>query len=104
MSVTDNTTATANDDIQYMLQRAYDNGLPSDFHEALRLLVLEYEKTFSTGFSPTPSKVTPLRIRLTEDAKPIRERLRNYSPSQREFMSTMIEDCLLYTSPSPRDS
>ena len=48
ISVTDNTTATANEDIKDMLQRAYDNGIPSNSNENLRLLVLEYEQTLNT--------------------------------------------------------
>lgn len=79
-----------------MLKHAYDNGLPDEHHGTLAKLVEDFNGMFGTSFSSTPSKVDALRIKLTADARPIRVRLRNYSPSQRTFMKKFVDELLRY--------
>lgn len=83
-------------DLEDMIQRAKDNGLPQSHWRAVEFLVQEFSGSFSNRFSATPSKVDPLIIRLTPDAKPVRVKLRNYSPSQRLFMKKMMDELISY--------
>lgn len=69
-------------DIADMLNRKKEEGLPKTHWEAMEALVFDFADCFSTRFSTTPSKADPLRIRLTPDPRPIRVKLRNYSPEQ----------------------
>lgn len=91
-------------EIEAMIQRAVDNGLPDQYTKPLSNQVWTFCSTFSTRFSSTQSKVDPLSIGLTPDARPVRVKLRNYSPSQRAFMKGLIDErighCIVYPNPS----
>ena len=53
------------------------------------------------------SKITAMYIRLSmedEDVSLNRKEESNSISSQRELLKAYIENCLLYTSPSPRDA
>lgn len=78
-------------DIEAMIQRAEDNCLPKSHWAIMESLVSEFSDSFSNRFSVTPYKVDPLLIGITADAKPVRVRLRNYSPKQRLSMKKMMD-------------
>lgn len=87
-----------------MLDTAKANGLPQPLWEKLEALVFRYKEIFSNSFSAIPAKVPPLRIDLTADAKPFRVKLRNFSTSQRDFMSNFTSKLenlgIVYANPS----
>lgn len=56
----------------------------------------KFSSTFSTYFSETTSKENPLLIERTSDAKPVRVKLWNYFPSQREFMKKIMDELVSY--------
>lgn len=91
-------------DIDDMIQSAVENDIEQRFVNALQDLLWELRSTFSTPFSSTPSKVNPLHIKLTPDARYVNVKLRNYSPSQQEFMKKMMDElihhCIMYHNPS----
>lgn len=93
-------------DITAMLAAAKANGFPDSHWPMLEALIWEFADSFSTRFSSTPAKVEPLRIELTADARPIRVKLRNYSASQRAFISSLMQDLvrhnLVYANPSSK--
>ena len=69
------------------VQEAFDNGLPEELQEQMCSLLHEFRVLFRTklGADP-PANVTPMTIKLKPDAKPIRAKLRGYSPPQAELL------------------
>lgn len=48
----------------------------------------------TTFYAGPPADVTPMRITLNADFRPVRVRLRNYSPYQIEFLKRNIDDLI----------
>ena len=78
-------------DINNMLEKAVENGLPEEYREDLSTLLDKYAHIFrsSLGNDP-PANVTPMRIRLKPNAKPVRAAFRRYSPPQLQFIRRKI--------------
>lgn len=51
-------------------QQANNNWLPESHSDQLQIVVWQLSSTFDTQLSPTPSRVEPVLIDLTTDAKP----------------------------------
>jgi hypothetical protein len=73
--------------LETMIENAKTNGLPEDLHSKFRELVLNHTDIFRTtlGADP-PASVPPMVIRLEDDAKPVRVKIRRYSPPQAAFL------------------
>lgn len=66
---------------------AIDSGLPAEHHDELRSLLHDYSDIFRTKMgSDPPASVAPMTITLKPDAKPVRVRVRRYSPPQAVFL------------------
>ena len=76
-------------ELELMLWRAMNNGLPMVFQERAHALIEDYHDVFrlELGMDP-PAKVTPLRIELIDKSIPERRwgRLRTFAPLQRQFL------------------
>lgn len=80
-----------NTEVETMIQQASDNGLTEVETKVLSDLIYEFKNIFYTSFSGGHlAKIDPLRIELTQDVKPVRVRLRNYTQDQRTFLSKLI--------------
>lgn len=90
----DDSTATRRVlDEQYDL--AIKNGLPADLHQDLKNLLTDYSDIFRTRMGAYPAvKVPPMLIKLQPDAKPVRVKLRRYSPPQAEFLRNKTDELL----------
>lgn len=56
-------------------------------------MFVQHVDIFRTGFSSgPPAKFLSLRIELSQDGRPVKVRLRNYSQEQEKFLTSMIED------------
>jgi RNase H-like domain found in reverse transcriptase/Reverse transcriptase (RNA-dependent DNA polymerase) len=63
-----------------LLTEAIKNGLPEEFHEAMKELLDKYAKVFSSGvIDEGPALVPPMQIKLKEGAEPTRSAPRNYA-------------------------
>ena len=75
------------EDLREMFSRAVEKGPPEQFHDELRSLLNEYKDIFRNKLrGDPPANIRPMVIRLKPDSKPIRTKLRRYSPPQLEFM------------------
>lgn len=80
------------DCITKMLKNAFDNELATEYKNELRRLTRKYIDLFQTSFSSGLAiKVKPLRINITQDAKPTRVRLRNHSQEQGELQVRFVD-------------
>lgn len=99
-------TNISNTDVDNMLDKAKRNGLHSQPLDGLTKIVWSQSHVFDTRFSSIPAKVPPLKIELTSNAQPIRVKLRNYSQSQRKFMTNLTDELirfnLIYPNPSSK--
>ena len=91
--------------IKNMLTTAINNGIQLQHQDNLRRLTYSFIDIFRTAISATaPANLPPLKVELTPDAKPVRVRLRNYSPPQRqflkEFVSKLIQAGMVYSNPT----
>lgn len=93
-----------NIDILAMIYRAKQNGILPKPLDDLTKIVWSHAHVFDTRFSATPAKVPPLKIELTGDARPIRVKLRNYSQSQRNFMTNLTNELMQYNLIYPNPS
>lgn len=82
------------EDIEGMWKRSKENGLPEAHWKEMETLVWEYERNFTTELSSTPANIEPIRIQLTEGARPNQVKLRNYSPSQRTFTEKLMKQII----------
>ena len=74
---------------------AVAQGLPRELHDELRSLLQEFADVFRTklGADP-PVSVPPMRIVLKDGARPVRVRLRRYSPPQAAFLRKKTDELL----------
>jgi len=91
--------------ISDMLKQAEDNGLKGKHLHRLQKMVMDNVDIFRVGLSSGPAAdITPLKIDLTADAKPIRVKLRNYSRDQRDFLNDFVGNLerkgMVYPNPS----
>ena len=81
--------------LEDMLSSAKTAGLPGSLHVSLRELVLQYRDIFRNKMgSDPPANVPPMVIRLKPGAKPVRFKLRRYSPPQAAFLRNMVDELL----------
>ncbi len=79
--------------IENMVTRAKNAGLPKQYHQQLEQVVQENNAVFQITLpAGPPARLPPLIIKLTPDAKPIRAKLRNYSPSQSDFLKRFVDE------------
>ena len=95
---------TAVDDLR---KQAFENGLASDRRPMLGKLLSGHMDIFRTSFSSgPPARLPPLEIELTNDATPVKVRLRKYSSDQRDFMYKFVQDLvrhgLAYANPTSK--
>lgn len=84
------------DELQASLHRARTEKFSERYWEELVQLVWDHSAIFQSGFSLTATKVELLTIKLAPDAKLVRVKLRNYSASQRAFMTTHATELMQY--------
>ena len=81
--------------VQAMIAEAKKNGLPPQYHERLKSIILKHIDVFRIGMSGgPPADIPPMIIKLTPHAKATRVKLRNYSQSQRDFLSQFVNSLL----------
>lgn len=84
---------------------AADNGLADVYQSNLKSILRDSIDIFRTSFSSgPPAKLPPLEIELTQDAQPVKVRLRKYSQEQKEFMRMFVNDLVHHglAYPNPR--
>ena len=83
--------------IDNMLIRALKNGLPLEWREPLRKLVLKHSSVWKLQLGPDPpAKATPFVTQLKEGAMPFRCKARRYSAEQSEFMRNFTDLLIQY--------
>ena len=92
-------------DLDAMITSATDNGFPSHLLQNLRDLLDTYRDIFRTKMgSDPPASVPPMTMQMRRDAKPVRVKVRRYSPPQAVFLRRMVEKLmsfgLVYFNPS----
>eukprot|EP00171_Calliarthron_tuberculosum_P022172 IDg22172t1 len=90
-----------------LIDDAKANGLPEEYHDEIEALIMEHKAVFCLGLTPdAPAKISPLEIRLSEQARPIKVKLRNYSAEQHKFLSqftkSLVENNMAYSNPYAR--
>lgn len=88
-----------------MIEMAQGNGMNETNVATLRSMVTDHMDVFRTSLSAgSVAKVPRLTIDLTEDARPARVQLRNYSREERKFLRTFVSHMLrcklVYANPS----
>lgn len=79
--------------IARLYKEVTENGLPEEHAVELRSIVNEHNNMFRTTFSAgPPAYVPPLEVKLSQDARPVRLSLRNYSLEQRDFLKRHVAD------------
>lgn len=74
-----------------ILHKADQRELPQQYQTKLSQLEMDKISLFHTSFSSGPSaKVASLVIKISDNSKPERLHLRNYSMEQREFLSRIV--------------
>ena len=78
--------------IELMIAKCRSKGASSDQCTQLFHLATEFKDIWRIKlYKDDPAKVTPLKIRLRDNAVPKRARARRYSPIQRKFLSDMTK-------------
>ena len=78
-----------------IVAKAEDNGLPQEYKPQLERMLRSNTNIFRTSLSSgPPADVEPLRVELVHDAQPVKVRLRNYSPAQRQFLDKFMKDLI----------
>jgi hypothetical protein len=85
-------TAEVKEMLLRKVQEVEDEGGSPIFTTQLRDLLLRYADMFrlELGRDP-PVDIPPLRVKLRDDAKPVRCKARRYGPEQRAFMDSRVE-------------
>ena len=87
----DDTTKTKQELLKQVHQ-AGAAGFPASDLPKLKSLALSYSDVFRTTLgSDPPMKVPPMNVRLQADAKPVRVKVRRYSPPQAAFLKTEVQ-------------
>ena len=82
-------------DLHPLLSEAAQQGLPESLSAQLGSLVLDYSDIFRNKMgSDSPAKVAPMIIRSPENVRPVRVKLRLYSPPQTAFLRKKVDDLL----------
>ena len=82
-------------DLEDMHSAAKIAGLVDSLHVGLRELVLQYRDIFRNKMgSDPPANVPPMVIRLKTGTKPVRVKLRRYSPPQAAFLRNKVGELL----------
>ena len=82
-------------DLHQLLSEAAPQGLPESLYAQLVSLVLEYSDIFRNKMgSDSPAKVAPIIIRLREFFRPVRVKLRPYSPPLTAFLRKKVDELL----------
>jgi len=92
--------------IRKMADRAKKQ-LPPKHHSELDDIVQDFHDVFHLNLTNgKPAKLPPLKISLTNDAKPIRAKLRKYNPEQAVFLKSFVgkleEKGHVYANPTSR--
>ena len=95
MEIGEDNTTEVKLELMKRVDEAILNGLPTSIQEQLTILVIQHLDIFrlKLGHDP-PARVPPLRIRLADDAKPVRAKCRNYTPPQRQFLKEKVDELL----------
>jgi len=90
-----NCNAETKKHLESMLHEAVENGLENDAAAELSSLLMEYIDIFRTkiGCDP-PANIPPMEISLVSHAKPVRVKVRRYSPPQAAFLRKKVEELL----------
>lgn len=88
-----------------LVSAATSNGLPEAEQQNLSQLLNDNQDVFRICMSSGPAaKLPPLKIELSTEAKPVRVKLRNYSPTQRQFLSDFVSQLvkkdIIYPNPT----
>lgn len=73
-----------------MVQSAKNNSFPKQYWQELEDAIQVFSGVFHTSFRTTTCKLDALQIELLEDSKPVRVKIQNYSPLQRQFMKNLM--------------
>ncbi|GMF40582.1 unnamed protein product [Phytophthora fragariaefolia] len=81
--------------LQDALDVALASGMPANLYDRLRWILYRYADCFrlELGDDP-PVKVTPLRVRLKPDARPVKAKLRRYPPLYEAFLEDHVQQLL----------
>lgn len=87
-----------------MMKVARNNGLPEDQISVLKDAVSKYSDSFRVSISlAPPADVSPLKIGLIENPKPVCVLLQNNFQDQTKFLSimasTMVKNAIAYPNP-----
>lgn len=81
--------------LEKIVKNAIDNGLPLEYHAELRSLVFDHAKIFRTRLgSDPPIDSPPMQIKLQDCSRPVRVKLRRYSPPQAAFLRSKVDELL----------
>lgn len=87
-----------------MLACARKPGIPEEKWEEMKNSIYNNMNQFSVKFSSVPFNITPLKITLLPDTKPVRVKLQNYIQNQQKFMKTpmsqLLENGVIYRNSS----
>ena len=88
-------SADTHKELDLRCQEASSNGLSESQTQELRALLTEFHDIFRTTLgSEPPMKVPPMKIKLKDDAVPIRVKVRRYSPPQADFLRKKVDQLL----------
>lgn len=108
-SLLDAVDSSQSDEIKYsiedMIQVAIENGFPIAHRTDLEKLFFDHTGIFRASSSSGPrAELISLKVDLVFDVRPVRVRLRKYSPEQRQLLSDMVNKLvdkgLAYSNPS----
>jgi hypothetical protein len=84
-------------EVDAMLKRAEDNGLPPEWRNKLEDLVYRYKDAWQVRLGPEPpAKVEPFVTELKPNAEPVKCKARQYKPEDSEFLQNFIDELLKY--------
>ena len=96
-SLLDPVDNSQDDDVKNALDKALSSTtvkeMSSEQLEELSDIIMSNKDVFRLRMcGGAPAKIPPLQVQLTSDAKPVRIKLRNYSPEQKEFLKSFVDD------------
>ncbi len=81
--------------LKHVVTDAVEHGLPEELLGELKDLLREFRNIFRTKLGcDEPARLLPLVVRLKPDTKPIRAKVRRYSPAQLHFMRQKTDQYL----------
>lgn len=80
-SITSNDVALIRRGLGNMLSAALQAGFPNEYWSELKINYENFDQ-FRVNFTPVPGIMPPLKVKIQQEARPVRIKLRNYSQDQ----------------------